>query len=162
MQASTATLVVAAALTLGACGSPDRIDNGPLGGTDSPGVECFDRTPPDGAIITVGIEILANRGDTAIVIEGLKLVEPRGLIVTDAQLLPLDNPEVGYQLAGFGMPFPPTPPAGNLPLELWRRRLPVQQARIGAGKQFNLVLGVPSGTSSTFRPAIISWPVIVT
>lgn len=120
-----AVLVLGPVLALLACGDGDE-SVGALGRDKTRIEQC---TPVQGdSAVVFGDGVLRNEGGRSLRIDAVRLVQPDGLTIRDAFLLPIRN----RTILGTGS-FPPGSP-------VWQDRRKATGANVAPGEQWNLAL----------------------
>ncbi|HET9897923.1 MAG TPA: hypothetical protein VFQ44_23585 [Streptosporangiaceae bacterium] len=124
----------ALALVLGSCRSGPAAD-GPLGSGANGGIPRGANCVPRGHLQAFGDQQFTNHGDTAVVLDRVRLLHPDNERLIGSYAVP------GDRLIGvvFWPPSYPDIPPG------WKHRRPVHGFRLAPGRSFNMVLGVQAG-----------------
>ena len=148
----TSSALIPVLLLTGACGGSADAD-GPLVADGDSGTTCVATTQSPS--FTVGVDAIRNTGSGTVTIRDIALVEPDGLDVIEAMVLPLAVPDgtgATMTLTGVSTAYPPVDADA---VAEWAEREPAAGTRINAGSSRAIVLGVASkGSGSAVGIAI--------
>lgn len=114
---------------------------GPIASSPEGGLACLQAQPGDPHDFTLGLHIVVNTGSTPAEIRDMELIEPHGLTLRDAWLVPTNGGAIGNSST-----FPPPADLVTATEVGWERRTGIPGAQAAPGERYNVVLQVAAST----------------